>query len=118
MKKYNAIKLKHKQTKNFNDKIGIYNSDGLYYIFFDYSDNKYNTREGLGYFLGKGNSVEECMIDALKNLNSKMIDMAEKLEKQQELNKLDPFEYWYGNKDEDLTLWTNNGIVQIGDDEK
>ena len=115
MKKHNPIKLKHKQTKNFNDKLGIYNSDGIYYIFFDYRKDKF--REGLGYFLGKGSSPEQALIDALKNLNDKMIHMAKKVEKLQNTKNFDPYEGWYGSrkKNESMTLWTIDGIVEIGE---
>jgi len=115
MNKYKPIKLKHRQTKNFNNKMGIYNSDGIYYIFFDYVKDKF--REGLGYFLGKGNSPEEALIDALKNLNKKMIYMAKKIENFQDTKNFDPYEGWYGSrkKNESMTLWTIDGIVEIGE---
>ncbi len=109
--------LKIGKKFDFNKKIGIYRAKDKYYIFFDYSASL-DSREGLGNYLGSGLTIEDAMIDGLKNLNEKLCKLAKKFEKMQKLtDKTDPYIVWYGTSEKDQTIWTDNGEVFFETDE-
>jgi len=89
------IRLKNNELIKFDKLTGITKIDEKFYVYFNYATYKFDSE--LGNVVGEGNSVEEALIEAFKNINKRMVKWANRLDRLTDSLKFDPYQAWYGD---------------------